>query len=89
MDLEGSKRNYKVVMVLSTLILILGVFFINMFKFDFLNIMTNNTEIHEIAQPLMAFFILNILFEGFKGFLRGVIKGLCLQAATLKLALVA
>ena len=77
-DLEGAYRYYKVIMVAGFTILVFEGLALLAWGDSFLGIMTNNQEVLDTAQPLMLFFIVNVLCDSYRGFLRGIVRALAL-----------
>lgn len=63
-------------MLCSITLILIEFGFLMVVKEKFFSIMTNLKEEIEIAKPLLVLFALNVLFEGIRGFIRGLIRAL-------------
>lgn len=87
-DLQGSNRWYKFIMVFSIIAITIETVFLQIFRKEFLDLMTNERAVLAIAEPILIYFIVNIWIESIKGYCRGLIRALELQDRAISPAIV-
>lgn len=66
-------------MVFSLVVISLEALFLQIFRLEFLEIMTNERPVLAIAEPILTYFIFNVVVEGTRGYYRGLVRALELQ----------
>jgi len=82
-DFTGACRYYRVIIFIASSLILAEIFFIHSFRLEFLALMTDNPLIIKTASSILLMFTLNVWFESFRGFVRGIIKALNLQDKTI------